>query len=382
MLNVDEFENFVKIMKGSSTSVVKGHCIIKFGCPLDNIEYFETLLNKYGVTSISEKRQDEFVISTDFLDESILYLSMDKLWHKSCSIGRVPEFFYILKGNQSSLEESKETLSISLFLKWKAIVGKVSNHAINDKCILYMPNDDGGKELVITINESLDFVKKINYKIDSNLSADNILKVLDINDAQSTERESIMRTAIFELIKDNETKSLVSVIDVGDKIYVRYLNLLELYTKRFSVNKILSELEQKQLEYTTKINDFVSSSQNKAFAIPGALIAVGGLAKSGGLVDSVLIFFGLYLIYRVTYISNEILINSYDSLKSSLNDLIKRYSKFDEGVEVRDAASKIDSDISGKIEKAKERIGKINDMGVIMLVVGAIYLIMKWLMSP
>lgn len=191
-----------------------------------------------------------------------------------------------------------------------------------------------------------------------------------------------MRTAIFELIKDNETKSLVSVIDVGDKIYVRYLNLLELYTKRFSVNKILSELEQKQLEYTTKINDFVSSSQNKAFAIPGALIAVGGLAKSGGLVDSVLIFFGLYLIYRVTYISNEILINSYDSLKSSLNDLIKRYSKFDEGVEVRDAASKIDSDISGKIEKAKERIGKINDMGVIMLVVGAIYLIMKWLTSP
>lgn len=85
---------------------------------------------------------------------------MDKLWYKSCSIGRVPEFFYILKGNQSSLEESKETLSISLFLKWKAIVGKVSNHVINDKCILYMPNDDGGKELVITINESLDFVKK------------------------------------------------------------------------------------------------------------------------------------------------------------------------------------------------------------------------------
>ncbi|EPJ3766625.1 hypothetical protein NPI25_004119, partial [Providencia stuartii] len=131
MLNVDEFENFVKIMKGSSTSVVKGHCIIKFECPLDNIEYFETLLNKYGVTSISEKRQDEFVISTEFSDESILFLSMDKLFYKSCSIGSVPEFFYVLKGNQSSLEESKETLSISLFLKWKSIVSKVSNHSIN-----------------------------------------------------------------------------------------------------------------------------------------------------------------------------------------------------------------------------------------------------------
>ncbi|QLQ98875.1 hypothetical protein H0910_07500 [Providencia alcalifaciens] len=377
MLNVDEFENFVKIMKGSSTSVVKGHCIIKFECPLDNIEYFETLLNKYGVTSISEKRQDEFVISTEFSDESILFLSVDKLFYKSCSIGSVPEFFYVLKGNQSSLEESKETLSISLFLKWKSIVSKVSNHTINDKCILYMPNDDGGKELVVTINESLDFVKKINYKIDSNLSADNILKVLDINDAQSTERESIMRTAIFELIKDNENKSLISVIDAGDKIYVRYQNLLELYTKRFSVNKILSELEQKQLEYTTKINDFVSSSQNKAFAIPGALIAVGGLAKSGGFFDSVLIFIGLYLIYRVTYISNEILLDSYESLKNSLNDLIKRYSKFDEGIEVRDAASKIDSDIKIKIDNAEKRIKKINEMGVIMLFVGAGYLIIK-----
>ncbi|QCY20787.1 hypothetical protein EO986_06920 [Morganella morganii subsp. morganii] len=381
MFNSDEFESFVKIMDGSSATVVKGHCIIKFESPIDDIEHLNLLLNKYGVTTVLEKRKDEFVISAEFSEDSILFLSMDKLWYKSYSIGKVPEFFYVFKGNESSLEKSRETLSISLFLKWKEIITRVSNHTINDKCILYMPNDDGGKELVITLSESLNFVNKINYKIDSNLSADNILKVLDVNDAQSTERESIMRTAIFELIKDKEDKSLLAVIDIGDKIYVRYQNLLELYTKRFSVNKILSELEQKKLDYTTKINDFVSSSQSKAFAIPGALIAVGGLAKSGGFWDSVLIFIGLYLIYRVTYISNEILIDSYSSLKDSLDDLIKRYSKFDEGIEVRSAASKIDKDIKIKIKKAEERIEKINGMGVVMLIVSAIYLFIKWLMA-
>lgn len=275
---------------------------------------------------------------------------------------------------------------IDLFLQWKRVLSAIANHTVESKYILYIPNSDGGKELVLSCHDYLGSVLHLEFSIDSQKASDELLKILSLQDAQQKERISILRSAIYDVVsgKDDDIsdRDIFNIINKGRRVYDRYNDLLDLYTKRFSVNKILSELEQKQLEYTSKINDFVSSSQSKAFAIPGALIAVGGLAKSGGFLDSLLIFIGLYLIYRVTYISNEILIDSYNSLKNSLDDLIKRYSKFDEGAEVRDAASKIELDIKNKIGKAKDRIEKINDMGVIMLVVGAGYLIMKWLMSP
>lgn len=122
------------------------------------------------------------------------------------------------------------------------------------------------------------------------------IKVLSIDDAQSPERISIMRAALLDVLEEDDNKSITSLINKSAKLYKRYNELLDLYTKKFSVNKILNELDQKNLEYTSKINEFVSSSQSKVFTIPGVLIAIGGLAKASGFLDSILIFIGLLMV--------------------------------------------------------------------------------------
>ncbi|EKN6360428.1 hypothetical protein DVP20_20105, partial [Yersinia enterocolitica] len=149
----------------------------------------------------------------------------------------------------------------------------------------------------------------------------------------------------------------------------------------FSINKILNELDQKNIEYTTKINEFISSSQNKAFTIPGALIAVGGLAKASGLLDSLLIIIGLLMVYYITSTANSVHNESYDSLKRSLVDSFSRYSQFDEGAEVKEAANKISQDLYYKIDKAKDRLKSIDDMAKGMIIIGAIYLMLRILTS-
>ncbi|CUZ86921.1 Uncharacterised protein [Serratia marcescens] len=271
----------------------------------------------------------------------------------------------------------RDAYSIDIHLKWTSVLSGVANHEVTGKYILYIPNNDGGKELVINSYQRLDYITKIPYSKVANDSAEKIIKVLDVDDAQSPERKSIIRTAIYDLVNTVENKDISAVIFMGERIFNRYNDLLELYTNRFSVNKILSELEQKNLEYTTKINDFVSSSQTKAFAIPGALIAVGGLAKASGFWDSILIFIGLCLVYYITSMSNQVLDESYASLKRSLTDLFSRYSKFDEGVEVKNAAKKISSDLYLKIDNARDRLTKVNGIAQGMLWMGGIYLILK-----
>ncbi|WP_350304891.1 hypothetical protein [Photorhabdus viridis] len=71
------------------------------------------------------------------------------------------------------------------------------------------------------------------------------VKVLSIDDAQSPERISIMKSALLDILNEDEQKNIVSILMKHAKFYKRYNELLDLYTKRFSVNKILSEIEQK-----------------------------------------------------------------------------------------------------------------------------------------
>ncbi|MDV5234691.1 hypothetical protein RZ766_008205 [Providencia rettgeri] len=389
---MDHNEDLLKLVDYLAASEIRsedGFAVIDCDLDSDSLLKYAELLTIFGVKNIDNCKSNQIIFSlksSNFKSDTCIYSSLDTFWVKCSTSGEYnPNYIILLQ--KIFFNSNDDTIKkIDLFLQWKKVLAVIANHTVESKYILYIPNSDGGKELVVCCHDSLESVLHIEYSAESQKSSDELLKILSLHDAQHKERISILRSAIYDVVntKDDDVgaRDIFNIINKGKKVYDRYNDLLDLYTKRFSVNKILSELEQKQLEYTAKINDFVSSSQNKAFAIPGALIAVGGLAKSGGFFESVLIFIGLYLIYRVTYISNEILTESYNSLIVSLDDLIKRYSKFDEGAEVRNAASKIDSDIKIKIGNAKKRIEKINEMGVVMLCVGAVYLVIKFFTTP
>lgn len=391
-MTMDHNEDLLKLVDYLAASEIRsedGFAVIDCDLDSDSLLKYAELLTIFGVKNIDNCKSNQIIFSlksSNFKSDTCIYSSLDTFWVKCSTSGEYnPNYIILLQ--KIFFNSNDDTIKkIDLFLQWKKVLAVIANHTVESKYILYIPNSDGGKELVVCCHDSLESVLHIEYSAESQKSSDELVKILSLHDAQHKERISILRSAIYDVVntKDDDVgaRDIFNIINKGKKVYDRYNDLLDLYTKRFSVNKILSELEQKQLEYTAKINDFVSSSQNKAFAIPGALIAVGGLAKSGGFFESVLIFIGLYLIYRVTYISNEILTESYNSLIVSLDDLIKRYSKFDEGAEVRNAASKIDSDIKIKIGNAKKRIEKINEMGVVMLCVGAVYLVIKFFTTP
>ncbi|PTA76667.1 hypothetical protein [Serratia sp. Nf2] len=308
------------------------------------------------------------------------YQSIDDLWRDVRNNSSLPEIYYLLNGNDFPSDE-KKIVCIESYLEWKNVVAKISNYHVDKDCVIFVPNDSGGKELFINMSCSLKDILG-QEGCDTNLkNALEFIKVLSIDDAQSPERVSIMRAALLDILGDDDNKNITSLINRSAKFYKRYNELLDLYTKRFSVNKILNELDQKNLEYTSKINEFVSSSQNKAFTIPGALIAIGGLAKASGFLDSALIFIGLLMVYFITKMSNDVHFESYISLKKNLMDAFSRYAKFDEDVEVKYAADKLSSELYCKIDNAKRRLESINSMAKSMLWIALVYLAIKWIFT-
>ncbi|WP_413493064.1 hypothetical protein [Morganella psychrotolerans] len=382
MENKEELEKLVNYISISTINIDDGLVIIKNNLDSSSNHDFSVLLLKFGINKIITQEEGCIIFKagvSNFAVDSNIYVSLDSFWGKCSRSGIFNRNYIIIKEKMFFSSKSDEIRKIEAFLNWKEVLSLTANHTIESKYVLYIPNNDGGKELIINNHYDLNSVLEISLSEELVLSALELIKVLTLKDAQQKERVSILRSAIFDVINECDNKDLFQLIDKGNKVYSRYNDLLDLYTKRFSVNKILSELEQKHLEYTTKINEFISNSQNKAFAIPGALIAVGGLAKASGFLDSILIFIGLFFIYQVTRISNDVLKESYNSLQKSLMELVGRYYKFDEGAEVRDAASNFENDIKNQIKNAKKRIDKINNMSILMLAIGGAYLGCKWI---
>ena len=291
-MTMDHNEDLLKLVDYLAASEIRsedGFAVIDCDLDSDSLLKYAELLTIFGVKNIDNCKSNQIIFSlksSNFKSDTCIYSSLDTFWVKCSTSGEYNPNYIILLQKIFFNSNDDSIKKIDLFLQWKKVLAVIANHTVESKYILYIPNSDGGKELVVCCHDSLESVLHIEYSAESQKSSDELLKILSLHDAQHKERISILRSAIYDVVntKDDDVgaRDIFNIINKGKKVYDRYNDLLDLYTKRFSVNKILSELEQKQLEYTAKINDFVSSSQNKAFAIPGALIAVGGLAKSGG----------------------------------------------------------------------------------------------------
>lgn len=382
MSKKDDFSFFVDVFFSCPHHLQDGILSLDTsGLPI-TVESFIELLRENGVITEMHKGENEltFAIGNGALSkESTIFPRIEAFWRRALAEKTIPENYIILNEKIASTTKSDIIEKIKLYLKWKTVITSLSVHDIPGKSIWYLPDENGGKEVVIAITDSLQQIKE--YAVDerSLQSAIKIENVLMLDDAQSSERISILKKAISDF--SGKESSFENIVNAGERVLNRYNDLLDLYTKRFSVDKILNEIESKNLEYTTKINDYISSSQSKAFTIPGALIAVGALVKVSGFWDGVLILIGLYMIFFIAKTANDAQRESYDNLERGLKESFERYHQFDEGTEVRKAAKNTLQALSDKIDKATDRLDGIDSLGRWMVYIALGYMLLQWILS-
>lgn len=309
------------------------------------------------------------------------YNNIENLWQKCYRSDSLPHFFYVITERLSFLDNdtNNDLINLNLFFTWKSILQDLADHFANEYYVFFLINDKSGDKL--EIESSLDFTqlpRDIPRSKDLEIAKE-LKQKLDFEDLHKVERRSVMRATLAEITKNRENSGnllellLKSSIGFNNK----YNEIYEIYTKRFSVNKLLNELDEKSLEFTSKINEFISSSQTKALTIPGALIAVGALAKVDAPLEAFIILAGLWMMKRVNNSSNDVYREAFAALENRLNNAFKKYLKFHNELEVKQSATDIKTELSTLITKSSSRLDTLDRLANYMFYGGAAYLVIK-----
>ncbi|WP_263754973.1 hypothetical protein [Klebsiella pneumoniae] len=378
MTIADDLSRLAQIFNGASSRVDASYTVISLEESIiaESGPEIIRLLQSLGykkATNCIENNEVWLNRQASYWNDSLIYENIESFWSRVYNQSSLQNNYIIGSPLIFPTSKNESIQKIHIFFMWKDILSLISDHHTNDCSVLFFTNEN--KSFTVELKHFLQF-SDIERLSNSPVKYEIIKELLDtikIKDLHKSERKLVIRSAINEVFKTNTLFNFFDLLNSTKQIRKKYDELYEVYTKRFSVNKILNELDEKNLEFTSKINEFISSNQTKALTIPGALIAAGGLVKANEPTEAILIVAGLWMIKKVNYISIEIFNETFDNLRSRVESAFDKYLKFEENKEIKDNADSIKSNIIGLIDKAKNRMRTIKYLASAMFYGGLIY---------
>ncbi|WP_139315517.1 hypothetical protein [Pseudomonas sp. PA27(2017)] len=315
-------------------------------------------------------------------NNSPFYESIEALWDEARNHEKLPANYYILKEKIHSEcdKKAKEIKTIEHYLSWRQFLTSLKDHRGsegNDSTLIYFISTDKGAKIYEVNPKKIKLPELLELCITDSTSEDldQLHSAIKLLDGHQKERRDVLRTSLAELLEENT--SMPWLITQGSRLQKKYKENYDVYLHKFSANKLLTEIEEKSTEYITKINDSISSSQTKAFAIPGAVIAVAALARSDDIPSLGMVCFSLLCVWILTVIANRIHSEAYDALAEQIKRSLKRYEVMKDENEVRVSAEEAKEKLLTIIIKSKSRLIFINDLAAGVLIIGIIYAIAK-----
>ena len=229
--------------------------------------------------------------------------------------------FYI--EDLSSEEIETITHSSKAYIQWCEILSKIADHVEYDDSNFW-PNYifvmEGGKSKKITT-----------YNLPLKKVDDNFLNSVDISpcdvstltnvDLHSYERKLVLRSSLIELYNDSNEKNsfLSSVLISPQKLWDLFSINYEIYINKYSINKVIHEVETQKLDFLSKLNSLIQEHQTKSLSIPAVLVStaiIKGWSSSG-----------LLLIFVAMLLTCSVVILGIRNAKKSLSDIIESSNK-------------------------------------------------------
>lgn len=308
-----------------------------------------------------------------------LYLTVKHFWTTVSNDDAFPDFYFICEGRLGSwMPAVGAVFKIKVYMVWKSILRDLSDHKGTSSSagtfVYFISTEKGAKKH--EVNPAVTLVKLESLEINESIYdvAVEIRALVDIKDAHIRERRDVLRTTLSEILdEDHKDSSFEWLVTQCKRFEKKFRENYDIYVHRFSVNKLLGEIEEKVSDYISKINESVSSSQNKAFAIPGALIAVAALIKEQSALSILLVCVGLYFVMLLTKTANSIYFESFSTLESQIKKSLSRYEVIKDEAEVRVSAEEAKTKLLELLKNARRRIGTINRLATYTFVLGVFY---------
>ncbi|RZM68967.1 hypothetical protein C3B51_23570, partial [Pseudoalteromonas rubra] len=127
--------------------------------------------------------------------------------------------------------------------------------------------------------------------------------------------------------------------------------------------------------------DQYTSSQTKAFALPGVMVAIGALARTNNFLGVVAIVVGVVMTKVLITKSNDLLRENLDHFKDTFDRALGHYVKSrTEAEEVKSHAKDAQDKLDAQLVKAKDRVDFIDTMSNWMLGVGLVLALIMFIL--
>ncbi|WP_440887996.1 hypothetical protein [Vibrio sp. WZ-1] len=294
-----------------------------------------------------------------------LFTSDESLFEECETQNKVPEgLLYFDKGNNRFIEfDSNLDLykQIEIFLKLRTLLTEIADYSIhNEEVIFLIKNDDGGVKHKVSL--SLDYQSFVEVFADKEIDLAESVRLLDklqqkvsLDDAQDKERRNCMRSAFDVIVQglNNESEIFPYTLANIAKFDATYTAHHNMFLSEFTINKVIQEINTKDLEYTGKINDITSSVQTKALAIPGAMVAIAAVMKVESYSSAFGVIIALFLTCLTIQKSLDIYKDSFKHLSKQVVNVFSRYQVLSHKSQVRAEARTTEDALATLIDKGE-----------------------------
>jgi hypothetical protein len=379
------FCTFIK--KGKCVSYDKNIQLYTYELSLDddmlqNIKIYNKVLleinNSCKLITINEEVQLEFINdSTAWTNEFKNYFFKDIstfMW-RCIKQKEIPDKFCIVE--QKLCDTNSDDLILNKVIhitKWTKLLSDMADHVQDNNMFVFFVHHKEGKAKPYELNPFIDFSQVEKLDLDCNEKRyDQLYGSWHLDDAQTKDRQSVMLVSFAEImmtLKDRDNPFEIFLSNTK-KFHDRYSENYEIYVNRFSVDNQLREIDEQYLTFVGKLQDLVTSSQTKAFALPGVMVAIGALAKADNLLGIFAIVVGIIMTKIIINKSNELLHDNLNHFKATYERALNQYVKSrSEAEEVKDQANSAKQDLDRQFKKAQSRIIFIDSMSKWMLITG------------
>ncbi|MFP6799173.1 MAG: hypothetical protein VCA39_08705, partial [Pseudomonas sp.] len=307
------------------------------------------------------------------------FVSVNSLWHSLRDKPNEPEHYFVIGVDQQEMDTLRLRLKFYFALRstLKGLCHQVGDDTQPMKYVFFSSKESYLTKLEIPYAMDLSEFESVCVDNQSVVRAETLkVSVQQEDDVHCDERKHVMREAVVEFFKDESSRNLLYLMSNIKRFYDAYTERYKVYVSKFSVNKILSEIENERIGFLCKIQDAIISQQTKAFAIPGGLIAVGAILKvSNNYWEILVIFIGFAIsTWMVSSLNNNV-IGHIDLLIQEFKRSISKYDDIVVGVE--DVKAEIESSFTS-LEKsssaAKNKLNSLTNLSwAILIVVSVIF---------
>ncbi len=299
--------------------------------------------------------------------------------------GGIPNNYYILDSKKAKSDADEEAVLLKLYLQTRSLLAELTDHCDPQDGVVK------GRENLLYFIKCDNDVKKYEFRPDitwSDLSAldnpvdkynivEELLRYITVGDMQDVERRAVMRSALGEQLSKISlaSQSFIMLIQNLAAFKSKYVEHHDLFVRRFSVNKVLKEISDHDLQYTSKINEIISSAQGKALTIPAALVAISAVMNIKSAAEGVAIFIGLFLSVVVVWISLKVHRDTFTHIQNQISEVFEKYESFDVGNDIGVAAGRVKQTLNVLVSNALSNIYLVRKIVIVAFICSSLFIL-------